>query len=291
MQRPFVYGEMNKPFIISEIGLNANGNVELAKKLIDMAVSCGADAVKFQKRDIDTVYTKEFLKEKRESPFGTTQGDQKRGLEFGKAEYDIIDAYCKEKGIVWFASAWDMKSLEFLKQYNLPYNKIASAMLTHRELVSSIAGHGKHTFISTGMSSWEQIDWAVNCFKRSGTPFTLLHCISIYPCADELCNIRVMLELKKRYNCEVGYSGHEVGLTPSLLAVAMGASAIERHITLDRAMYGSDQSASLEKHGLELLVREARLIQSMMGSGEREILPKEIECANKLRYWQQGVYA
>lgn len=281
---------MNIPFIIAEIGINHNGNLEIAKKLIKMAKDCGADAVKFQKRDLSIVYTKEFLDSPRESPFGKTQRHQKEALEFSKTAYDEIDKYCKEIGIDWFASAWDMNSVEFLKRYNFKYNKIASPMITHRDLVSSLAGAGKHTFISTGMSSWEQIDWAVNCFKRSGTSFTLLHCVSIYPCADSLCNLKTILMLKKRYGCDIGYSGHEVGLTPSLLAVAMGAKVIERHITLDRASYGSDQSASLEKRGLELLVREARLISAMMGTGEKGVLPEEIKNANKLRYWQQGVY-
>ncbi len=282
---------MQKPIIIGEIGVNASGNIEIAKQLIKMAKDCGADLVKFQKRNINTVYTKKFLDSPRESPWGTTQREQKMGLEFSKKEYDEIDEYCGTLNIDWFASAWDMKSVEFLKRYNLKYNKIASPMLTHRDLVSSLAGAGKHTFISTGMSNWEQIDWAVNCFKRSGTPFTLLHCVSVYPCADSLCNIEMVDILRKRYRCPVGYSGHEVGLTPSLLAVSMGAEAIERHITLDRASYGSDQSASLEKHGLELLVREARLIKGMMGTGEREILPDERKNADKLRYWQSGVYA
>lgn len=280
----------SKPFIISEIGINHSGNIEIAKKLIKMAKDCGVDAVKFQKRTLEFVYSKEKLNTLRESPFGKTNGDLKRQLEFGKAEYDEIDKYCKEIGIDWFASAWDMRSVEFLKKYNLKYNKIASPMITHRDLVSSLAGAGKHTFISTGMSTWEQIDWAVNCFKRSGTPFTLMHCVSVYPCADSLCNIKMISILKKRYSCDVGYSGHEVGITPSLIAVVLGASAIERHITLDRSSYGSDQSASLEKRGLELLIREARLIEAMMGTGEKEVLPEEIKNAKKMRYWQEGVY-
>lgn len=281
---------MQKPFIICEIGINHSGSIEIAKELIKMAKDCGADAVKFQKRNVPMVYSKAFLDSPRESPWGNTQRAQKEWLEFDTSNYDDIDKYCKEISIDWFASAWDMRSVEFLKQYNLEYNKIASPMLTHRDLVSSLAGAGKHTFISTGMSTWEQIDWAVNCFKRSGTPFTLMHCVSIYPLADSLCNLKMIQVLRKRYGCDVGYSGHEVGITPSLIAVAMGVFAIERHITLDRASYGSDQSASLEKRGLELLVREARLINAMKGTGDKEVLPEEIKNAKRLRYWQEGVY-
>ena len=242
--------EEKLPFIIAEIGINHNGSVEIAKKLINMAKECGVDAVKFQKRTIDIVYTKELLDSPRQSPWGTTQRQQKEGLEFGKKEYDEIDSYCKEKGIYWFASAWDEKSQVFLKQYDLPFNKIASAMLTHKKLVEMVAEEKKHTFISTGMSSFEQIDRVVNVFKKNECPYTLMHCVSVYPCPDEWCNLKMVEMLKKRYGCPVGYSGHEIGPFPSVLAVTLGAIAIERHITLDRSMYGSDQSASLEKRGL-----------------------------------------
>lgn len=275
------------PFIIAEIGINHNGDIEIAKKLIDMAKECKADAVKFQKRTIDIVYSPEFLASPRKSPWGTTQREQKEGLELGKEEYDEIDAYCKEKGIYWFASAWDEKSQEFLRQYDLPFNKIASAMLTHKNLLEMVAEEGKHTFISTGMSTFEQIDRAIEIFEKKGCPYTLMHCVSVYPCPDEWCNILMVKTLKERYNCPVGYSGHEHGILPSALAVAFGAVAIERHITLDRSMYGSDQAASLEKRGLELLVRDCKDVKRILGTGEKIIIPEEEKVAYKLRYFKE----
>lgn len=274
-------------FIIAEIGINHNGDIELAKKMITMAKDCGCDAVKFQKRTIDRVYKKDFLDSFRESPWGTTQRAQKEGLEFSKDEYGIIDNYCKEKEMPWFASAWDKDSQEFLRQYDLPYNKIASAMLTQYDLLNVVAKEKKHTFISCGMSSYDIIDKAVEIFKDYACSFTLMHCVSIYPSEDEECNIRVILELKRRYNCDVGYSGHEKGILPSILAVTCGTSALERHITLDRTMYGSDQSASLEKRGLELLVRDARRVSVILGDEKKEISEKEIPIVKKLRYHQE----
>ena len=275
------------PFIIAEIGINHNGSLEIAKKLIDMAKECGADAVKFQKRTIEIVYSPEFLASPRKSPWGTTQREQKEALEFSKEEYDEIDAYCKEKGIYWFASAWDEKSQEFLRQYDLPFNKIASAMLTHKRLLEMVAEEGKHTFISTGMSTLEQIDRAVEIFEKKGCPYTLMHCVSVYPCPDEWCNILMVKTLKERYNCPVGYSGHEKGILPSVLAVALGAVAIERHITLDRNMYGSDQAASLEKEDLKLLITYCRSVKHILGDGKKKILPEEEEVAKKLRYFKE----
>jgi len=274
-------------FIIAEIGINHNGDVGLAQKLIDMAKECGCDAVKFQKRTIDIVYTPEFLASPRISPWGTAQRHQKEGLEFGKAEYDIIDAYCKEKGIPWFASAWDVDSQKFLQQYDCPYNKVASAMLTHTPLLKMIATEGKHTFISTGMSTYEEIDRALEIFKRANCPFTLMHCVSTYPCPDEDCNVSMVRVLKERYGCPVGFSGHEVGLLASVLAAALGVEALERHITLDRAMYGSDQSASLEKRGLQLLVRDCRAVPLVLGDGKKKVLSAEEEAARKLRYFRE----
>ena len=279
--------ENELPFIIAEIGINHNGSVEIAKKLIDMAKECGADAVKFQKRTIDIVYTKELLDSPRQSPLGHTQRAQKEGLEFGKSEYEEINKYCKEKSIYWLASAWDEKSQEFLGQYGLPFNKIASAMLTHKKLVEMVAEEKKHTFISTGMSSFEQIDRVVNIFTKNECPYTLMHCVSVYPCPDEWCNVKMIHTLKDRYSCPVGYSGHEHGILPSTLAIALGAVCIERHITLDRSMYGSDQSASLEKRGLELLVRDARDARRILGKGEKVIIPEEEKVAYKLRYFRE----
>lgn len=274
-------------FIIAEIGINHNGDINIAKKLIDMAKGCNCDTVKFQKRTIDIVYKKELLDSYRESPWGTTQRAQKEALEFGKAEYDIIDNYCRENEITWLASSWDQKSQEFLRQYNLKYNKVPSALLTNADLLTMIAEEGKHTFISTGMSNWDIIDTAVDVFRKHKCPFTLLHCVSTYPSKDEECNISAIKTLRERYDCNVGYSGHERGLMPSILAVAFGATVLERHITIDRTMYGSDQAASLEKRGLELLVRDARKVTRTLGDGQKMITEREISIAKKLRYHEE----
>jgi len=279
--------QARKPFIIAEIGLNHNGDVEIAKKLVEMAKDCDCDAVKFQKRTVDIVYKKSFLDSPRESPWGNTQRAQKEGLEFGKQEYDAIDKYCKEKEIIWFASAWDEKSKEFLRQYDLPYNKVASAMLTHYKLLDMIAEERKHTFISCGMSDSHAIDQAIRVFKKHKCAFTLMHCISTYPAEDEECNISAIKTLQEKYKCDIGYSGHERGLLPSILAVVFGATALERHITLDRTMYGSDQAASLEKKGLELLVRDSRRVAKILGDGRKRITEKEIPIAKKLRYHEE----
>lgn len=271
-------------FVIAEIGINHNGDLDIARRMIDMAKAAGCDAVKFQKRTVDLVYTKEFLDSLRESPWGAMQRAQKEALEFGKAEYDAIDAYCREKGIEWFASAWDVKSQQFLRQYGLKYNKIASPMLTHKELLEMVAEERKLTFISTGMSSYDQIDDAVMVFRRHNCPFVLMHCVSEYPAHEDLLNLRCVSELRRRYQCPVGYSGHEVTMIPGVLAAMLGAVAIERHITLDRAMYGSDQSASLEKRGLELLVGYLRTIPTVLGDGVKRVTEAELANAAKLRH-------
>ncbi|MCK4532344.1 N-acetylneuraminate synthase family protein [bacterium] len=270
-------------FIISEIGINHNGDLQIAKKLIDLAVFSGCDAVKFQKRTIDKVYTKEYLDSHRESPWGTTQKEQKEGLEFGEEEYNEINRYCKEKNVEWFASAWDIDSQRFLEKYNLKYNKIASAMLTHWELLNLVADEKKYTFISTGMSSLEEIDKAVDIFKNKKCPFELMHCNSTYPMKDGDANLQVIQSLRKRYNCKVGYSGHEIGLQISLAAVAMGVTSIERHITLDRTMYGSDQAASLESGGVIKLVRDIRIIEKAMGDGVKRVTKDEKVVRDKLK--------
>ncbi len=283
---PYVNGD-NLPFVIAETGINHNGDVGMAKKLIDMAKECEADAVKFQKRTIDIVYTKKMLDSPRQSPWGTTQREQKEGLELSKDEYDEINTYCKGKNIYWFASAWDEKSQEFLRQYDLTFNKIASAMLTHKNLVEMVAEEGKHTFISTGMSNFEQIDRVVNIFEKKDCPYTVMHCVTVYPCPDEWCNLQMIEVFKNRYGCPVGYSGHEIGVLPTILAVASGAVAVERHITLDRSMYGSDQSASLERKGLELVVRDTKEWERIRGNGEKVVVPKEEKVAYKLRYFRE----
>jgi len=270
-------------FIIAEIGINHNGDLGIAKELIKVAKDAGCDAVKFQKRTIELVYTKEFLDSPRESPWGKTQRDQKMALEFGYEEYKEIDRYCKELGIEWFASAWDLESQKFLRQFDLKYNKIASPMLTYEPLLRMVAEEKKHTFISTGMSTLEEIDRAVEIFREAGCPFELMHCVSTYPMEDEDANLRCIITLRERYKCNVGYSGHEVGLAVSYAAAALGITSLERHITLDRAMYGSDQAASLEPAGLRMLVGAVRKIEKAMGDGIKKVNAKEVPISKKLR--------
>ena len=270
-------------FITAEIGINHNGDLGITKELIDVAVDAGVDAVKFQKRTIDLVYTKEMLDGLRESPWGTTQREQKEGLEFGLEEYKEIDQYCKEKSIEWFASAWDLESQEFLQQFDLKYNKIASAMIVYEDLLKMVASEGKHTFISTGLCTIEDIDMAVKIFNDYKCSFELMHCISTYPMKDEDANLRMIETLKNRYKCDVGYSGHEVGLAVSYAAASLGITSLERHITLDRAMYGSDQSASVEPAGIKMLVGAVRKIEQAMGDGKKRILEEEVPIARKLR--------
>ena len=273
----------DKVFLIAEIGINHNGCLETTKKLIDGASLAGCDAVKFQKRTIDVVYEKQDLDRPRESPWRTTNREQKNGLEFGKKEYDEIDAYCKEKGIEWFASAWDIDSQYFMRQYDLKYNKVASAMLTDRKLLEAIAEEGKYTFISTGMSTMEQIEKAVQIFKDAKCPYEVMHCNSSYPMKVEDANLNVMETLRARLGCDVGYSGHEAGIIVSCAAAALGATSIERHITLDRSMYGSDQAASLELVGLSRLSSYVRDIEAALGTKDKVVTDKEKEIAAKLR--------
>ena len=274
---------MEKVFVIAEIGINHNGDMKIVKELIDGAIYAGCNAVKFQKRTIDSVYSKEYLEGLRESPWGNTQREQKEGLEFGKKEYDEIDKYCREKGIEWFASAWDIESQKFLRQYNLRYNKIASAMLTNMDLLKEVASEKKYTFISTGMSTLEEIDAAVELFKDYNCPFEIMHCNSTYPMKNEDANLKMILTLKKRYNCKVGYSGHEVGRIVTVSAVCLGATSIERHITLDRTMYGSDQAASIEIAELFRLVTDIRTVETALGTGEKVFTEAEKQVREKLR--------
>ena len=271
-------------FITAEIGINHNGDIEIAKKLIDMAMEAGCDAVKFQKRTIEKVYSKDVLDTLRESPWGKTTREQKLGLEFGKDEYDIIDQYCKEKNIEWYASPWDIDSQLFLRNYNLKHNKIASAMLTNAKLLNIVAEEKKHTFISTGMSTIDQIEQAVKVFKNNNCPFELMHSNSSYPMKPNEANLRCIKTLKEKFNCDVGYSGHESsGYYISLAAAVLGATSVERHITMARDMYGSDQAASLEPIGLERLVRDIRALNLIMGDGVKKIYPSEIPVMKKLR--------
>lgn len=276
--------EVNNIFIIAEIGINHNGDIAIAKQLIDAASEAGFDAVKFQKRTIEKVYTKEFLDSPRESLWGTTQRDQKEGLEFSASQYEEIDSYCREKRIQWSASAWDIDAQIFLQQFNCLFNKVASPMLGHVPLLKLIASEKKRTFISTGMSTLEEIDEVVNIFKDANCPFELMHCNSTYPMKEEEANLLCIPMLKERYGCDVGYSGHESSLIKvCTAAVVLGATSLERHITLDRAMYGSDQAASIEASSLENFVKAVRAIPAILGNGEKTMSEAEAKTRDKLR--------
>ena len=270
-------------FIVAEIGINHNGDMSICKELIDVASNAGCDAVKFQKRDIDQVYTQDFLDSSRESPWGTTQREQKAGLEFTADQYNEIADYCKSKKIEWFASAWDTNSQKFLQQFNCKFNKVASAMIVHEELLKMIAEEKKHTFISTGMTTYKEIQTAVDIFKSASCSFELMHTISTYPMKDEDANLNMINTLREKYQCDVGYSGHEVGLAVSYAASAMRTTSLERHITISRAMYGSDQSASVEPAGLRQLVGAVRKIEKAMGDGVKKVIDAETPIAKKLR--------
>lgn len=271
-------------FISAEIGINHNGDIKIAKKLIDVAVSAGCDAVKFQKRTIDKVYSKEFLDSPRESPWGATQRDQKEGLEFSIKQYEIIDKYCKQKEIPWYVSCWDINSQIQMRKFKTKYNKVASAMLVHTKLLETIAEEGKYTFISTGMSTMEDIAKAVKIFRKYDCPFELMHSHSSYPMPIKEANLKVIQTLKKKFKCNVGYSGHESGsYLLCVAAVMLGATSIERHITLDRSMYGSDQAASLEPEGLFRLVRDIRNLEVILGDGIKRIWESEKPAMKKLR--------
>ena len=275
----------HKTFIISEIGINHNGDLNLAKQLIEKSKNSGADAVKFQKRDINLVYSKKELDKARVSPFGSTNRDQKLGLEFEKKEYDEIDLFCKKLNIEWFASAWDLNSQEFLKQYDCKYNKIASAMIIDEQLLRVVAKEKKYTFISTGMSSYKEIDKAVKIFNEENCKYELMHCVSKYPFDAEYASLNLISEMKKRYNCNIGYSGHErSGLAISYGAIALGATSIERHVTMDRSMYGSDQAASLDINTFAALIGGIRSLEKALnGQKNKEILEIELPVVKKLR--------
>jgi len=271
-------------FITAEIGINHNGSLEIAKKLIDIAVSAGCDAVKFQKRNVEKVYSKEMLDSPRESPWGTTQRDQKMGLEFSLKQYDLIDKYCKKKKIPWYASCWDVSSQIEMRKFKTKYNKVASAMLIHHKLLNTISEEGKYTFISTGMSTLEQIRDSVNIFRKHDCPFELQHSHSAYPMSLEEANLRVIQTLMKKFKCKVGYSGHETGAyLVCIPAVLLGATSLERHITLDRTMYGSDQAASLEPQGLFRMIKDIRSLDSILGDGKKRIWDSELPAQKKLR--------
>ncbi len=274
-------GDRHPCYVVAEIGINHNGEVEIAKKLIDVAAAAGCGAVKFQKRTVEVVYSAEELGRPRESPFGMTNGDLKIGLEFGFDEYQEIDRYCKEKKITWFASCWDEASVDFIAQFEVPAYKIASASMTDDNLLRHTRAQGKPILMSTGMSTLEQVDHAVELLGKED--LVVLHTTSTYPALYEELNLRVIPLLRQRYNVPVGYSGHETGLSTSIASVALGACMVERHITLDRSMWGSDQAASVEPQGFMRLVRDIRLVETAMGDGVKRVIEREMPVMKKLR--------
>ena len=271
-------------FITAEIGINHNGSLDTAKKLIDVAVTAGCDAVKFQKRSVEKVYSKKILDSPRDSPWGKTTRDQKIGLEFSIKDFKKIDSYCKMKKIQWYLSCWDVDSQIQMRDFKTKYNKVASAMLTHTKLLNEISKEKKHTFISTGMSTLKEINAAVNIFKKHKCSFELMHSHSAYPMPIEEANLNLIPFLKKKFNCNVGYSGHETAAyLVTLSAVILGATSIERHVTLDRTMYGSDQAASLEPQGLIRMVKDIRMVNDFLGDGKKRIWDSEMPAMKKLR--------
>lgn len=274
-------GDNHECFITAEIGINHNGSLNIAKHLIDMAKETGCDAVKFQKRTIDVVYTKEELAKERQSVFGNTNGDLKRGLEFNQQQYEEIDKYCKAKNIIWYASCWDEESVDFIEQFNVPCYKISSASLTNDKLLKYTKKTGKPILLSTGMSTLEQIDHAVDVLGKEN--LLIYHCTSTYPTFNHEINLKVIPELKKRYNCPIGFSGHEKGILPSIISVLYGACAVERHITIDRTLWGSDQAASLEYQGIYRIVRDIHQLKTIAGDGIKRVYDSELPIIEKLR--------
>ncbi len=276
-----IVGTGSPCYVVAEIGINHNGDVHMAKKLIDVAVASGCNAVKFQKRTVDVVYSAAELARVRESPFGTTNGELKRALEFGKEQYEEIDAHCKMVRIAWFASPWDEASVDFLEEFDVPCHKVASASLTDDHLLRHIRATKKPVILSTGMSTLAQIDHAVEVLGHKD--LIVLHATSTYPANYDELNLKVIPVLAQRYKIPVGYSGHETGIASSVASVALGATMVERHLTLDRAMWGSDQAASLEPNGMQRLVRDIRLVETSFGDGQKKLLDREKPIMEKLR--------
>ena len=271
-------------FVTAEIGTNHMGSLDLVKKLIDVAKSAGCDAVKFQKRNVEKVYSKEFLDSPLESPWGNTQRDMRLYRELSLKQFQLIDKHCKKRKIPWYVSCWDIESQLQMRQFKTKYNKVASAMLTHKKLLELIAQEKKYTFISTGMSTMRDIESAIKIFKKYRCPFELMHCHSTYPMPVKEANLKMIPILKKKFKCKVGYSGHETGATNvSIPAVMLGANSIERHVTFNRTWYGNDQAASLEPQGLRRLVRDIRIVEDILGDGKKRIYQSEIPNKTKLR--------
>jgi len=276
-----------RPYLIAEIGINHNGSVELAKRLIDLAKKYEFDSVKFQKRDSDICVPEHQKSKMRTTPWGDmTYLEYKKKIEFGVKEYEEIDRYCKKIKIDWFCSSWDNKSVAFMKRFNTKYNKVASAMLTNLALIELIAKEKKLTFISTGMSKMNDINKAINIFKKNKCDFVLMHCVSTYPCHEKDLNLNLIITLKQKFKCKIGYSGHENSVSPSIAAWFLGADYIERHITLDRTMYGTDQAASLSEQGLRELTSLLIKFPSMLGDGKKIITEDEKKLIPKFKYWK-----
>lgn len=274
-------GDLSHSFIIAEIGINHNGDINLAKRLVKLAKDNGCDAVKFQKRTVELVYSKHELEMERPNPFGNTNGDLKRGLEFSYEQYQEIDKYCRELDILWFASCWDKNSVDFIDSFNPPCHKIASASLTDDDLILHIKSKGRPILLATGMSTQDEIDHALSILGMDN--LVLMHCTSTYPSLESELNLNVIPNYIKRYSCPIGYSGHEKGVLPSVIAASMGACAIERHITTDRTLWGSDHPASLEPEGLRRLVRDIRLLNTIKGDGKKVVYESELPIIKKLR--------
>jgi N-acetylneuraminate synthase len=274
-------GKDQPAYVVAEIGINHNGDIDLAKRLVSVAHAAGCDAVKFQKRTVDVVYTPEDLARPRESPFGATNGDLKRGLEFGQADYADIAAYCRAIKMPWFASCWDEASVDFIARFDVPCYKIASPTLTDDALLRRVRAIGRPVILATGMSTLAEIDHAVDVLGTND--LVILHAVSTYPAQYSELNLRAIRTLAARYGVPVGYSGHETGIPTSVAAVALGAACVERHITIDRALWGSDQAASLEPNGVTRLVRDIRLVEQAMGDGAKRVLAREMPILRKLR--------
>jgi len=284
MQTDFKF--LKKPFLIAEIGINHNGSLKLAKKLINLAVKYKFDAVKFQKRDLEICIPEDQKKITKETPWGImTYLDYKKKIEFSINDYKEIDNYCKKKKILWLASSWDVNSQKIMRNFNFKYNKVASAMITNVKLLEMMAKEKKTTLISTGMCNYNDIKNAVKIFKNNKCKFILMHCVSTYPCPDEDLNLNMILKLKKDFKCRVGYSGHENSVSPSILAYVLGAEFIERHITLDRAMWGTDQAASLSEEGIKNLTDIIYKIPKILGKSKKNYSKQEKKMSHKMRYW------
>ena len=276
-----------RPFLIAEIGINHNGSLKLAKELINLAKKYNFNAVKFQKREPNICVPDKQKNILRSTPWGEmTYLDYKKRIEFGEKEFKEIDKYCKKIKIDWFCSCWDIESAKFMKRFKTKYNKIASAMITNHKLLEMIAKERKLTFISTGMSNVKDIDMAVKIFKKNKCNFVLMHCVSTYPCPEKDLNLNLIITLKNKYNCKIGYSGHESSVSPTLAAWFLGADYIERHITLDRAMYGTDQASSLAEPGIRELSNILTKYPEILGDGKKVITKEEKDLISKFRYWE-----